>query len=105
MAWKRRNKWQIYRVMNAEPSSPRQLNSQDVATCAYLIWEKEGRPHGRDAEHWLQAEAILRAMRASDGKAAKAPAKTAAPVAQPPAPTRKRKSKSGATQTTGSDAA
>lgn len=24
---------------------------------AYAIWEMEGRPHGRDAEHWLQATA------------------------------------------------
>ena len=24
---------------------------------AYALWEAEGRPHGRDAEHWLQATA------------------------------------------------
>ena len=23
---------------------------------AHEIWEREGRPHGRDAEHWRQAE-------------------------------------------------
>jgi hypothetical protein len=23
---------------------------------AYEIWENEGRPHGRDLEHWLSAE-------------------------------------------------
>ena len=23
---------------------------------AYLIWEREGRPEGRDVEHWQQAE-------------------------------------------------
>ncbi|HYD30781.1 MAG TPA: DUF2934 domain-containing protein [Azospirillaceae bacterium] len=23
---------------------------------AYEIWEREGRPHGRDWEHWLMAE-------------------------------------------------
>ena len=23
---------------------------------AYLIWEREGRPEGSDAEHWQQAE-------------------------------------------------
>lgn len=63
--------------MNAEDSPQRQLNPEDVAACAYLIWEKEGRPHGRDAEHWFQAEAMLRAMRASDAEAAKEAAKTA----------------------------
>lgn len=27
---------------------------------AYEIWEREGRPHGRDSEHWLRArEEIL----------------------------------------------
>jgi len=26
---------------------------------AYEIWEREGRPHGRDEEHWRQAEAEL----------------------------------------------
>ena len=26
-----------------------------VAVRAYEIWEKQGRPHGRDREHWLQA--------------------------------------------------
>jgi DUF2934 family protein len=28
---------------------------------AYEIWEREGRPHGRDREHWRQAEAELAA--------------------------------------------
>ena len=23
---------------------------------AYLIWEREGSPEGREVEHWLQAE-------------------------------------------------
>jgi hypothetical protein len=26
---------------------------------AYVIWEREGRPHGRELEHWLQAESEL----------------------------------------------
>jgi hypothetical protein len=26
-----------------------------IAKRAYEIWEKEGRPHGRDREHWLKA--------------------------------------------------
>lgn len=28
---------------------------------AHEIWEAEGRPHGRDQEHWRQAEAEIRA--------------------------------------------
>ena len=26
---------------------------------AYELWEQEGRPDGRDREHWLQAEAEI----------------------------------------------
>jgi hypothetical protein len=36
---------------------------EEIANCAYLIWEKEGRPAGRDVEFWLQAEAQLRISR------------------------------------------
>lgn len=39
----------------------------EIACCAYLIWEKEGRPPGRSKEHWLQAESQLTACRAHDG--------------------------------------
>jgi hypothetical protein len=30
--------------------------SDAVRERAYRIWETEGKPHGRDLEHWLQAE-------------------------------------------------
>jgi hypothetical protein len=39
----------------------------EIAFCAYLIWEKEGRPPGREREHWFQAETQLLATRAHDG--------------------------------------
>lgn len=29
---------------------------EEIARCAYLIWEGEGRPPGRALDHWLQAE-------------------------------------------------
>ena len=28
----------------------------EIAQRAYAIWEREGRPHGRDYDHWLKAE-------------------------------------------------
>lgn len=31
-----------------------------VSQRAHEIWEREGRPHGRDAEHWSRAEQELR---------------------------------------------
>jgi hypothetical protein len=39
----------------------------EVALCAYLIWQKEGCPEGRAKEHWLQAETQLLACRAHEG--------------------------------------
>ena len=40
--------------------APGTLPAVAVAAYAYHIWEQEGRPVGRDREHWLQAEAQLR---------------------------------------------
>ena len=34
---------------------------QIVRDTAYAIWEAEGKPEGRDAEHWRQAEARVAA--------------------------------------------
>ena len=33
---------------------------EDISKRAREIWEREGRPEGRDKEHWLQAETELR---------------------------------------------
>ncbi len=27
-----------------------------ISKRAYTLWESEGRPHGRDADHWAQAK-------------------------------------------------
>lgn len=32
---------------------------EDIAIFAYLIWEREGCPDGRDIAHWLEAEMQL----------------------------------------------
>ena len=31
---------------------------EEIRLIAYRIWEEEGRPHGRDWEHWRKADAI-----------------------------------------------
>jgi len=31
---------------------------EEIRLMAYQIWEDEGRPEGRDLDHWLRAEAI-----------------------------------------------
>ncbi len=48
----------------------------EIARLAYAIWEREGRPQGRDHQHWLAAEAELATM-----TAAGAPAKPRKPRA------------------------
>ena len=42
------------------PSEP------EIATCAYMIWEHEGRPQGREKIHWAQARAQLIACHEHD---------------------------------------
>ena len=32
------------------------FREQSIRERAYLIWESEGRPVGKDVEHWWQAE-------------------------------------------------
>jgi hypothetical protein len=44
--------------MNAD-TTMNPITEDQIARCAYDIWEREGRPCGRDLEHWLQAEALL----------------------------------------------
>ena len=41
------------------------LDRVEIAKRAYSIWEAEGRPDGRDIDHWLRAEAEI------DGRDAK----------------------------------
>lgn len=59
-----------------------------IRTRAYELWESEGRPDGREIDHWLQAVHEVAADRGADGKtaAARAPRKAAASAATGPAP-------------------
>ena len=41
-----------------EQSAP-VLDHAAIPTLAYQIWLREGCPHGRDVEHWTQAEQQL----------------------------------------------
>ncbi len=36
------------------------ITYDQIARRAFEIWDKEGRPEGKDQEHWLQAEEGLR---------------------------------------------
>lgn len=54
---------------------------QIVRDTAYAIWEAEGKPVGRDTEHWRQAEARVEGSLTGAGK----PATTAGAKARQPA--------------------
>lgn len=56
---------------------------------AYAIWEREGRPHGRDRDHWLQAQWELTGEQA----AASHPADEILPLKPKPTPKKARKAK------------
>ncbi|MBI2854516.1 MAG: DUF2934 domain-containing protein [Chloroflexi bacterium] len=40
-------------------TAERQIMEDQVKEIAYSIWEKEGRPEGKDVEHYYRAKAIL----------------------------------------------
>jgi hypothetical protein len=60
------------------------IPNNHVANRAYQLWEQAGRPHGRDLEFWIQAEAEVHAAPAP-GKTALASAAASQPLqaAQP----------------------
>ena len=37
-----------------------EATEDEIAVCAYFIWEQEGKPVGRALDHWLQAEPARR---------------------------------------------
>jgi hypothetical protein len=45
------------------------ITHEEISKRAREIWEREGRPEGRDKEHWLQAEAELRQQPTQPGGA------------------------------------
>jgi Protein of unknown function (DUF2934) len=42
-------------IASADPAA----REQAIRERAYAIWEEEGRPDGRDQDHWLRAEAEI----------------------------------------------
>jgi hypothetical protein len=52
----------------------------EIAKVAYELFERDGRAHGKDREHWEEAERIVRARHAAAGAPqAEPPTKQAAP--------------------------
>lgn len=64
-------------------TNPKDLNDR-IRERAYELWEREGRPHGRDSEHWKTAEKELGAApAASPTVTAKAAPAAPAPLKRP----------------------
>ncbi len=40
----------------------------EIALCAFLLWEKEGRQSGRETTYWLQAEAQVKLTRQQEAE-------------------------------------
>lgn len=60
------------------------ITKDQIAERAFAIWEHEGKPHGRDQEHWERAEAELRDVmaRMTPAKPKRAPKAAAKPAAE-----------------------
>jgi hypothetical protein len=59
---------------------------RQIAERAYALWEAEDRPHGRDLDHWLRAEAeitnagiVERAAAAASARPSRKPPKSKSP--------------------------
>ena len=67
------------------------MDPRQIATCAYLIWQSEGFPDGREEAHWPKAEAQLLADRADE--AGVQPKNVALPSGSEPEPVRAQSSR------------
>ncbi len=43
-----------------QATPPQEITNELIAARAYHIWEKQGRPQGRDVANWLLAESQLK---------------------------------------------
>ncbi len=62
--------------MENKPDSALVVNTDQISRLAYDLWEKAGRPSGRDTEFWLEAEKQLRAASGTSEKPKLAVAKS-----------------------------
>jgi hypothetical protein len=67
-------------------NSPDYITHEEIRARAQQLWERAGRPEGRDEEHWLAAEKELQGERDRHHH----PADTVAPAAHAPRPRKSR---------------
>ena len=56
--------------------------NDEIAKVAYELFERDGRRHGKDREHWCEAEEIVRARHAAAEKKAETPKAKPVPAPQ-----------------------
>jgi hypothetical protein len=56
--------------------------NDEIAKVAYELFERDGRRHGKDREHWCEAEEIVRARHAAVEKKAETPKEKPVPAPQ-----------------------
>ncbi|HEX2855362.1 MAG TPA: DUF2934 domain-containing protein [Opitutaceae bacterium] len=59
---------------------PREPTEAEIQHTAYLLWIEEGRPEGRDFEHWLAAKEMLCHRHGRDSKTRRRVPEIAAPA-------------------------
>jgi hypothetical protein len=70
------------------------ISDDRIRERAYQIWEREGRPHGRDYDHWVQARVELVAEAALNDRPRKAVPVSSVPSAKQSVATRKARPRS-----------
>lgn len=69
-------------------------HEEEVRLIAYQIWENEGRPQGRELDHWVKAEAIWQSWRKQG--------RSGSPLVPPAQSKGQKKRSAGKTQRSGS---
>ncbi len=57
--------------MSTQKTPSSEHPDEEIAVVAYLIWEREGCPDGRDLDHWLEAKKQLAHGSTAGGQALK----------------------------------
>jgi outer membrane biosynthesis protein TonB len=45
--------------MNITLTDEKKITHEEIARYAYLLWEEDGKPEGRDVDYWVKAEELL----------------------------------------------
>lgn len=73
-----------------------QEKKERIRARAHALWEREGRPEGREMDHWLEAEAELKAGDEQERRSEAAPeTEGTANIDQPTVPRKRRGSRRG----------